>query len=132
MATRNSNNTGGGLWSAIGTWDTGVPLDGDIVNILGTDNVTFDVDQSAFATGIQLSVATSATITCSTATGFNRHLALGVGNTSGTGYIIAGTTGTPLPTTITFTIATIGACQITNTSNRCISQSSPNFIFSSG
>ena len=50
MATRTSIGTG--LWSAVGTWDTGVPLDNDVVVIAAGHVVTFDVDQSGFANGI--------------------------------------------------------------------------------
>lgn len=50
MATRTS--VGSGLWSAVGTWDTGVPLNNDVVVIASGHVVTFDVDQSGFADGI--------------------------------------------------------------------------------
>lgn len=64
MATRTSNGTGGGLWSATGTWAGGVvPVDGDAVVIAAGDTVTFDVDHSAWTTGL-----TSLTITSSSGT----------------------------------------------------------------
>lgn len=43
-----------GLWSAAGTWDAGVPVDGDDVIISAGHTVTFDVDQSAFVTGVSV------------------------------------------------------------------------------
>ena len=50
MATRTS--VGSGLWSAAGTWDTGVPANNDVVVIASGHTVEFDVDQSGFADGI--------------------------------------------------------------------------------
>lgn len=50
MATRTS--VGSGLWSAAGTWDTGVPVDNDTVVIAAGHTVVFDVDQSAMANGM--------------------------------------------------------------------------------
>lgn len=54
MATRTSVGTG--AWSAAGTWDTGVPGDGDTVVIASEHVVTFDVDQSAFTTGVDITI----------------------------------------------------------------------------
>jgi hypothetical protein len=50
MATITS--VGSGLWSAAGTWDAGVPADGDSIVISAGHTIEFDVDQSAWATGI--------------------------------------------------------------------------------
>jgi hypothetical protein len=50
MATITS--IGSGLWSAAGTWDAGVPADGDAVVIASGHTVTFDVNQSAWVTGL--------------------------------------------------------------------------------
>ena len=50
MATITS--VGSGLWSAAGTWDFGVPADNDKVIIASGHTVTFDVDQSAWVTGV--------------------------------------------------------------------------------
>lgn len=50
MATITS--VGSGLWSAAGTWDAGVPADGDSVVIASGHTVTFDVDHSAWITGL--------------------------------------------------------------------------------
>lgn len=53
MATITSNGTGGGLWSAGATWVGGVaPVDNDTVVIASGDTVTFNVDTSAWANGI--------------------------------------------------------------------------------
>lgn len=54
MATRSS--VGSGLWSNAAVWDTGVPVDGDDVVITAGHTVTFDVNQSAFVTGVQVTV----------------------------------------------------------------------------
>ena len=51
MATKTS--AGSGLWSVAGTWDSGVPVDDDIVVIAAGHTVEFDVDTSGFANGIQ-------------------------------------------------------------------------------
>lgn len=50
MATRTSIASGD--WSNPAIWDTGVPLDGDTVILADPYQVDFDVDQSAFVTGI--------------------------------------------------------------------------------
>lgn len=50
MATRTS--VGSGPWSASATWDTGIPADGDTVVIAAGHAVVFDVDTSAWVTGI--------------------------------------------------------------------------------
>lgn len=54
MATRTS--VGSGNWSAAGTWDTGVPADTDAVVIASGHVVTFDADQSAFTTGVKITI----------------------------------------------------------------------------
>lgn len=50
MATRTS--VGSGLWSAPGTWNTGVPVDGDSFVVAAGHTVTFDADQSSMPTGM--------------------------------------------------------------------------------
>lgn len=50
MATRTS--VGSGNWSAAGTWDTGVPVDTDVVVIAAGHAVLMDADTSGFASGI--------------------------------------------------------------------------------
>lgn len=41
-----------GNWGTAGTWDSGVPVNGDTVIIAEGHTVLFDVDQSGFATGL--------------------------------------------------------------------------------
>lgn len=51
MASFTSSQSG--LWSSASTWgDAGVPGDGDTVTIASGHTVTFDVDQSSFASGL--------------------------------------------------------------------------------
>lgn len=51
MASFTSSQSG--LWSSVSTWgDAGVPGDGDTVTIASGHTVTFDVDQSSFASGL--------------------------------------------------------------------------------
>lgn len=51
MASFTSSQSG--LWSSASTWgDVGVPGDGDTVTIASGHTVTFDVDQSSFASGL--------------------------------------------------------------------------------
>ena len=54
MATRTS--VGSGLWSSVGTWDTGVPVDGDDVVIASGHVIEFDANQSAFVTGVKVTI----------------------------------------------------------------------------
>ena len=50
-------SAGSGLWSAAGTWDAGVPHDGDVVNITNpAHEVEFDADMSGFVTGVDLHI----------------------------------------------------------------------------
>jgi len=50
MATITSIQSGN--WGTAGTWDSGVPVNGDTVIIAEGHTVLFDVDQSGFATGL--------------------------------------------------------------------------------
>jgi len=93
MATRTS--VGSGAWSAAGTWNTGVPLDGDDVVIASGHTVTFDVDQSAFTTGIGLTI--TGTLTHTTATGSYCLFAKTGASIVGAGTWNIGTSGTPIP-----------------------------------
>ena len=54
MATVTS--AGSGDWATAGTWDTGVPADGDDVVIASGHTVTFNADQSAFSTGVKITI----------------------------------------------------------------------------
>ena len=93
MATKTS--VGSGLWSAAGTWDAGVPADGDDVVIASGHTVTFDVDQSAFVTGVKITI--TGTLTHTTASGsYCLFLKTGA-SIVGAGTWNIGTSGTPIP-----------------------------------
>jgi len=112
MAAIASNGTGGGLWSDTATWTGGaVPVDGDSVTIALGDTVTFDVDQSGFATGLAGLVCTGI-FQCSTTAG-TYHLKM-AGNITGAGSFLAGTAETPLPMTVKFNIQMNGARQFSS------------------
>lgn len=100
MATRTSVGTG--LWSVAGTWDTGVPVNGDTAVIANTHNVTFDVDQSGFAAGVTLTINAGGTLTGDTASSPYFKAAANV-TVNGT-WQIGTSEGTPYPTAKTFTI----------------------------
>lgn len=100
MATRTSVGTGN--WSAAGTWDTGIPADGDDVVIASGHVVTFDVDQSAFVTGVKVTI--TGTLNHAT-TGGPYTLFLKTGNALvGTGTWNVGTALTPIPFAVKHTI----------------------------
>lgn len=94
MATRTS--VGSGLWSAVGTWDTGVPVDGDTVVIASGHTVTFDVDQSSFVTGIQITV-TGVLEFSKTAGTYYMKGKKDKTLISGSGVVNCGTLGDPIP-----------------------------------
>lgn len=98
MATRTA--VASGLWSAAGTWDTGVPVNGDTVVIPVSFDVEFDVDQSGFAAGITLTI--TGTLHASTTAG--SYILKLQANMAGAGTLRAGTEATPYPTNCTFTI----------------------------
>jgi hypothetical protein len=100
MATITS--VGSGLWSAAGTWDAGVPLDGDAVIIASGHTVTFDVDQSAFVTGISLTI--TGTLTHSIAAGTYCLFAKTGASITGAGTWNIGTQAIPIPFAIKHTI----------------------------
>jgi len=93
MATRTSVGTG--AWSAAGTWDTGVPLDGDDAVIASGTTVTFDVDQTAFTTGVGITI--TGTLTHTTTTGTYLLKAKTGASIVGAGTWNIGTSGTPIP-----------------------------------
>jgi len=110
MAAIASNGTGGGLWSDTATWvGAAVPVDGDSVTIALGDTVTFDVDQSGFATGI-IDLQCAGDFVCSTTAG-TYHLKIGGGGIWGVGGFRAGTAETPLPSSVQFNIEFNGAYQ---------------------
>lgn len=102
MALRTSVGTGD--WSAAGTWDTGVPVNGDTFAIAAGHTVTFDVDQSGFAAGMGASsIAATGTLVASTAAG-SYYLKMN-GDLTLNGTLQAGTSvAVPYPSTCTFTI----------------------------
>jgi len=95
-----------GNWSVAGTWDSGVPVDGDSVVIASGHEVVFDVDQSGFANGINGLTITGAFV-ASTTTG-SYYLKM-KGNVTGAGTMTAGSSGTPYPVDCEFTILLNGA-----------------------
>ena len=115
MATRTS--VGSGLWSAAGTWDTGVPANTDTVVIAAGHTVTFDVDQSAFAAGIgTLTIQSGATLIASTSAG-NYYLKM-AGHIQNSGTIQAGTSSSVrYPSNCRFKIYMNGNYQISNQSS---------------
>lgn len=100
MATRTSVKSGN--WSAAGTWDTGIPGDGDVVIISSGHTVTFDVDQSGFATGIG-DITITGTLTVSTSVSSYMKLAAGKA-IRGTGTFNIGTSDSPIPFAVKFTL----------------------------
>ena len=118
MATRTSVGVGGD-WSAAGTWDTGVPLDGDTVIVAEGTTVDFDVDQSAFVTGIIMRIDGILTVKA----GADRYMKLG-GNvtfgSSGTREWRIGSAETPFPVANQFTLDLNGAKEVTLTNGKCL------------
>jgi len=109
MATRTS--VGSGDWSASGTWDTGVPADGDTVVIAAGHTVTFDVDQSAFSTGVTLTC--NGTFQCKNTGGPYVLKCGGNVTVNSGGQFLAGTEEIPLPYAVKFTVNLNGAKKIT-------------------
>lgn len=118
MATRTSVGAGGD-WSAAGTWDTGVPLDGDTAIIAAGTTVDFDVDQSAFVTGIIMRIDGILTVKA----GADRYMKLG-GNvtfgSSGTREWRIGSAETEFPVANKFTLDLNGAKEVTITNGKCL------------
>jgi len=94
MATRTS--VGSGLWSSVGTWDTGIPADNDVVVIASGHTVEFDVDQSGFANGIDgLTITGTLSLTRTTGT---YYLKIKAAKTiGGAGTFDCGTSVSPIP-----------------------------------
>lgn len=93
MATITS--VGSGAWGTAGTWDAGVPVDGDDVVIASGHTVTFNVDQSAFTTGVKVTI--TGTLTHTTAAGNYCLFAKTGASIVGAGTWNIGTSGTPIP-----------------------------------
>ena len=83
-------STGNGLASAAGTWDTGVPVDGDTVTI--GHLVEWDIDLSAGPTGITLAI--NGTLFVDDGTGAGSYGLMLAANMTGTGSIILSSDGT--------------------------------------
>ncbi len=94
MATRTSVESG--LWSSVGTWDTGIPADNDVVVIASGHTVEFDVDQSGFANGIDgLTITGTLSLTRTTGT---YYLKIKAAKTiAGAGTFDCGTSVSPIP-----------------------------------
>lgn len=101
MATRTS--VGSGNWSSAGTWDTGVPIDGDDVVIASGHTVTFDADQSAFTTGVKITI-TGTLNHALTGGPYKLFLKAGAGAITGTGTWNVGTSANPIPFAVKHTI----------------------------
>jgi len=100
MATVTSKATGN--WSDGSTWDSdpAIPVNGDTVIVDAAHTVTFDVDQSGFANGVDLTI--NGVLDCSTDAG--DYYLMASADIDGTGSLKAGSSGTALPMTVTFTI----------------------------
>jgi hypothetical protein len=102
MALRTSVGTGN--WATAGTWDTGVPVNGDTFAIAAGHTVTLDKDN--IGDGVTLgasTIAATGTLICSTTTG-TYSLSLS-GDLTVSGTLQAGTSvAVPLPSDVTFTI----------------------------
>ena len=101
MATITSAGTG--AWSAGSTWVGGsAPADNDAVVIASGHTVTFDVDTSAWANGIA-GITVTGTLSVSTTT--SSYMKMKASTTiSGAGTFNIGTSGTPIPFLVKFTL----------------------------
>ena len=109
MPTRTS--VGSGLWSAAGTWDTGVPADGDDVVIASGHIVTFNADQSAFTIGVKITI--TGTLNHATSGGpYTMFLKTGA-SVVGAGTWNIGTSSTPIPFAVKHTIKGVAGWYIT-------------------
>jgi len=100
MATITS--VGSGNWSTAGTWDSGVPVDGDDVIISAGHTVTFDADQSAFTTGVKITI-TGTLNHALTGGPYTMFIKTGA-SVTGAGTWNIGTSGTPIPFAVKHTI----------------------------
>ncbi len=112
-----------GLWSASGTWDTGVPADGDTAVIANA--VTFDVNQSALASGVTVTINSGGSFTASTTFGVyslkcNGNVTVNAGSS-----FLVGSAGTPYPSTCSFTVNLNGARYFTGAGTIAIYCSEP-------
>ena len=101
MATITSAQSGN--WSSSSTWEGGnLPADGDAVVIASGHTVTFDVDLSSWATGIN-GLTITGTLTVSTSTSSYMFVKAGA-TINGTGTFNVGTSSNPIPYGTTFTL----------------------------
>lgn len=116
MATKTTAQSGN--WSNTATWGGSLPADGDAVVVAAGHTLTFNVDLSAWTTGVAGLTITSAAGTpgklqCTTANG-TYVLPIKTGtkiqgtNAAVKGQLYAGSAGTPLPNGAKFTIKLLG------------------------
>jgi hypothetical protein len=113
MATITSVGTG--LWSAAGTWNAGVPADGDDVVIASGHTVTFDVDQSAWVTGLN-GITVTGTLEFSRIAGTYYMFIKAATCITGGGIMNVGTVFNPIPFDAKHTITGGNGWYITGTS----------------
>jgi hypothetical protein len=92
-----------GLWTDGGTWNNGVPADGDTVNI--GHLVTYNADMSAYTTGAIININSGGTLKASESAGTYYLKLGGLLSVNSGGILQAGTsTSTPYPANCTFII----------------------------
>lgn len=103
-------SVGNGGWNTAGTWDAGVPADGDTVVIHHA--IVFDVDQSAFSTGVGVTINSGGSLTASTSAGsyYLKCKANLVVNSGGS--LNVGSSGTAYPSNCTMVFAFAGAFRL--------------------
>jgi len=94
MATITS--VGSGAWGTAGTWDAGVPADGDTVIIASGHTVEFNVDQSAWTTGIN-GLTITGTLSLTRTTGTYYMMVKAAATIAGAGTFDCGTLASPIP-----------------------------------
>lgn len=108
MAAINSNGTGGGNWSAVGTWaGAAVPIEGDTVTILNGDTITIDqnitVGADTATAAIDVASGGKLEVLSTVAADYTLTLKGDLKNSSG-GIIEIGTVANPIPAARIFTI----------------------------
>lgn len=106
MATINSNGTGGGTWTATGTWAGGtLPSSAgtDTVHVVSGDTVIYNEDMSSWATGIVLYVDTGGILQGSTTPG-TYHLKIGGLSYIHGSFLIGTSEAVPYPSNCKITI----------------------------
>jgi len=91
-----------GLWSDASVWGGSGPVDGDTAIV--AHQVEFDVDMTAYAAGVRMTINAGAQLFCTTTPGAYA-LKLGVGNAAINGTLRAGTSAlSPLPANVLFDV----------------------------